>query len=255
MLETFQRPPQAKWRLVELTADIVGALEFLAQLAWPANRQVLFPIDNAHCGLINNSRNGSDSWDDAAFLARHLSTRVARVVAAPSRIWTNQSDVEVLQYEACIFTLYDSNGETIRTVECIDDGGKWTFGMSGMAHSIEASFPYSAKRKRDRFTRAQLRQLVTAFGLPLVTTESLIKAGNFYLFEATGLTVEICSIEEADDPAYGYYLRGKGWVRHMATHAESVIVDFERCVRLNPEYASKVRAQLDEAYRTLGRTR
>jgi hypothetical protein len=73
------------------------------------------------------------------------------------------------------------------------------------------------------------------------------------LFESPCDWAKACSIAEADDPACGYYLRGLGWVNRVGSHAESVIADFERCVRLNPDYADKVRGYLLEAYRAVGR--
>ena len=42
-----------------------------------------------------------------------------------------------------------------------------------------------------------------------------------------------------------------GYVKHMTTHATSVVINFERCIELNPEYEPKVRDYLAEARRQL----
>jgi hypothetical protein len=56
-----------------------------------------------------------------------------------------------------------------------------------------------------------------------------------------------CSLEEADDPARGYYATGMKYVPYMATNAASVIHCFERAVAINPTYEPKVRDYLREA--------
>jgi hypothetical protein len=93
-----------------------------------------------------------------------------------------------------------------------------------------------------------LHQLISSCGLPVVTSDTFLSASEYSLFDIPGFRAETCTIAEADDPAYGYYRRGLTWVPHMATHASSVIADFERCIRLNPDYEPKVREALDEAY-------
>jgi hypothetical protein len=152
-----------------------------------------------------------------------------------------------------MFSLYDSEGEPIRTVECSDDGGRWSFSENGIPHPIESAFPYDARRKRERFTTEHLTQLISAFGLQPVTSDSFIAAGHYFLFDTPGTKAKTCTIAEADDPAYGYYLRGLGWVPHIKTHASSVIADFERCIRINPEYEPKVRTALKKAYTIVGK--
>jgi hypothetical protein len=56
--------------------------------------------------------------------------------------------------------------------------------------------------------------------------------------------VKTYTVAENDDPAHRYYERGLGWLPNMATHATSVIADFERCLRINPAYEPLVRAAL-----------
>lgn len=240
-------------RLLETTRDPGRALRHLSLLSWPDSRHVLFPVGDACCALINNSRNGSDYHDYVYGLATHLETRFARVVNRPPRIWSNGGNREVLEWEARMFVLCDASGEVIRSVSCSDDGGRWDFSEYGIRHAIESTFLYDARRKRDRFTAQQLEALIPAFGFPSVTPESFLSAGRYLLFDISGRPVKTCTIAQADDPAFGYYERGQSWLPYMATHATSVIADFERCVRINPKYEPLVRSALDEAYRLTGR--
>ena len=42
-----------------------------------------------------------------------------------------------------------------------------------------------------------------------------------------------------------------GFAEHMKTHAESVILDLEKCVAINPAYRRRVAPVLAEARRTV----
>jgi hypothetical protein len=201
---------------------------------------------------VNNSRNGSDYADYVVLLPAHLRRQFARVLAAPGKVWVRGDERGVLQYQATIFDLRDATGTCLRSIACMDDGGRWTFQNVGEPHPIEASFPYDQRRKRERFTPLHLHQLLEAHGLPVMTATDFMDAGDYLLASSAGAErLPTCTLAEADDPAFGYYQRGLTWCNHMATHASSVIADFERCVRLNPSYASKVRGHLEQAYRQL----
>jgi hypothetical protein len=250
-LQSSARGHDAPMHLVDTTTDPHDALEYLSLLSWPASRHIACSATQNCTALVNNSRNGSDYADQKVWLARHLHSRLARIVIQTGRTWTRGTDRETLQYAATIFELFDDNGELIRSVACMDDGGRWVFAESGQPHAIEQSFPYGARRKRDRFSSAQLETLVCAYGLPVMNPESFLAAGRYYLFETPSAPVSTCTLAEADDPAFAYYQRGLTWVSHIDTHASSVVADFERCLKLNPDYEPKVRAALDEAHRVL----
>jgi hypothetical protein len=148
----------------------------------------------------------------------------------------------------------------IRSIACADDGGRWTFETSGDPLPIEASFAYDAPRKKDRFTRENLRALLSAVGPGPLTERGLLDAPRFALLAeritnpALRHRVEAaaCSLEEADDPAFGYFQRGLSWLPNMRTHAASVIADFERAAEINPDYEPRVRAYLREAHAVIG---
>jgi hypothetical protein len=233
---------------LKVSTDPQIAIEYLSQLSFPATRHVIFPVDDHYTGFINNCR---DYADYAVSLATCFKSKFVRIVASKERIWLGAAGREILQYEGNIFDLYGGDGKLIRSVTCLDDGGSWAFCEHGTRHPVETSFPYGSRRKRDRFTSEHLRKLVDAYGIPWLTGSSLLAAGEYYLFESEQAPISTCTIAEADDPAYGYYVRGLSWLPHMETHASSVVADFERCISINPVYESRVREALNNARRIL----
>jgi len=150
--------------------------------------------------------------------------------------------------EARIFDLWDIEAKTVRCVCCMNDGGRWTFGTAGTPNPIERQFPNDARPKANRFTETHLQLLAKAYGFQIPSAATFLDAGKYLMFtQDYAYAAKFCSIEDADDPAYGYFLRGMGWVKHMATHASSVIADFERCIRINPEYEPRLRHYLQMA--------
>ena len=251
LLQSRGQGMDAQMRLVDKTSDPDHALGYLTMLSWPASRHIAFSAGPNFTALVNNSRNGSDYTDHKVWFARHLHCRFARIVNQTGRTWTNGTEHETLRYAATIFELFEIDGEPVRSVACMDDGGRWVFAESGQRLAIEDAFPYNARHKRNRFTSKQLEVLICAYGLPVVNPESFFVAGRYFLFETPSVPVSTCTLAEADDPAYGYYQRGLTWVPHIHTHASSVVADFERCVTLNPDYEQRVRDALDEAHRVL----
>ena len=251
-LSAYGRGSSVAFRLVNTVTDGAKALEFLSTLTWPATRHVAFAAGDRLTALVNNSRNGSDYADYLVHLPRHLNCRFARVLNCPQRYWRRGKLREVLQYGARIFDLHDALGETIRSIACVNDGGRWVYHTAGEPHVIEATFGPVPARPSQRFPADQLSAISAAFGLPLPTPERFEQAGRYLLFaQESAHPVTTCTIEEADDPAYAYFLRGMGYVGHMATHAASVVADFERCLAINPEYEPRVRDYLNEARRRL----
>lgn len=243
------------WRFHSITSRFHDALTFLATLTFPASRHVAFATRGNGTALINNGRDGSDYGDYTYQLPRRVRTRMVWFVDNPGRVWTRGDKSEILQYEARIFALHGPDGELVRAVLCMDDGDRWTFTTQGTPHAIEATFPYGARRKTDRFTQKHLRELTQAYGFHVPGGADFIAAGQYLLFtEDHGRPLQSCTLDEADDPAYGYYLRALGFARHMDTHASSVIADLERCLELNPVYGPRVEAILSEARRKASRT-
>ena len=172
----------ARLRLVERVVDLETAVKFVSTLTVPDSRHAAVAAANWTV-FINNARNGSDYHNHTRSFPLHLDARFARIVSRPGKTWNNNAIRLKLQYAATIFELYDRRGDSIRSVCCMDDGGRWTFDEGGDPHPVEATFPYQNKKKRERFTSKELARLAASFGLPEVTTKTFENAESFYLFK------------------------------------------------------------------------
>jgi hypothetical protein len=224
-------------------------------LTFPCTRLVLLPAGASYTAILTNAINGSDFADYGYSISRRSGVFSYRVVDQPSRIWKRGTLKEVIQYEARIFTQYDPDGREAKGIHCVDDGGRWSFHSSEPLLEIERSFPYAAKRKRERFKSENLRAVLRYCNLPEVTIQLFLKSTEFALITRPEKPRRTATPSEADNPAFGYYSRGMEYVPHMETHASSVIHDCERAITLDPGFEPKVRAYLDQAYRTLRRTK
>ena len=255
-----RRAEHSVTRLLETTAEASKALHHLGVRTVPATRLVVLE-HGSWTAILTNHRAGSDFSDHQLWAANVLSVRTVRVVDSDARWWRRGPRRERLGYEARIFELHGPDDATIRSIACADDGDRWVFETFGEPLAIEATFDYDAPRKKDRFTRGNLRALLAAIGAEPLTGGSLLGALRFGLLSEELMDPawrervrdQACSLEEADDPAFGYYRRGLTWVPHMRTHATSVIADFERAVEIDPTYEPRVRAFLQEAHRIVGR--
>jgi hypothetical protein len=69
---------------------------------------------------------------------------------------------------------------------------------------------------------------------------------------AAEIEARACTPEQADDPGYGYFARGRGFAAHLRTHAESVVGDMTRATLLNPGLMDDARPYLEAARDQLG---
>jgi hypothetical protein len=252
---TFDRADQSQMSVAGITASPADALDHLSRLTVPATRLVV--VDRGDwTSILTNHQGGSDFSDHQYWAARALGVRTIRVVDAAARWWKRDNLRERLAYEARIFELHGPDDSIIRSVACADDGGQWVFETFGDPLPIEASFDYDAPRVKDRFTRQNLRDLVESVGASPLTEEAFLESPRFGLLAdrivdaawRERVEAAACSHEEADDPAFGYFRRGLTWVPHMATHASSVIAEFERAIKLDPAYEPRVRDYLRTAH-------
>src|SRR5690606_19188043 len=96
---------------------------------------------------------------------------------------------------------------------------------------IEAAFNYKAARKKDRFTKENLRDLLVALGPGPLTEDRFLAVRQMALLAERITNDEwrqkverwACSLEDVDDPAFGYYMAGMSYMPFLETHATSVI--------------------------------
>jgi hypothetical protein len=183
-----------------------------------------------------------------------------RVVDSTARWWRGGAQRHRIAYEARIFQLCAADGSPVRSITSANDGGRWVFEATGEPLTFEPPFNDAAPRTQDRFTREHLHALLQAVGPGPLTAGRLLAVPRCALVaerlidDAWREQVEAyaCSLEDADDPAFGYFITGMSYVPHIATHAVSVIAAFERAIEINPEYEPRVRTHLRQARRLVG---
>jgi hypothetical protein len=250
---THSRADQSQMRIHSVIDSPSDALDYLSTRSVPATRLVLVDLGR-WTGVLTNDRNGSDFSNHQYWAGTSTGAKTVRVVDSEARWFVSDDLRERLDYEARIVEIEMPDGSLVRSIACADDGGRWVFETFGQPLPIEAAFNYAAPRKKDRFTRENLRDLLVALGPGPLTEHEFLAAPRFALLAEEwnrAWRVETCSLEEADDPAYHHYLVGMSYVGHMETSAASVVADFEKAIQFNPAYEPKVRAYLEEARRRL----
>jgi hypothetical protein len=247
-------------REIGRVTDANQALAFFSTYTFPATRHILFPAGDGWTGVVNNSKNGSDFNDYTQGWCRALKSRTLRLVDSIPVVWKKGDLRVVLKHEARIVEFYDESARTIRAITCADDGGRWTWHVSGNPLPIEAQFRYGTRRIKDRFARRNLQAFLASIPAPVVDGEAFLKCTSFSLVEETyksedwmrRIRATACNESELGNPAHGYYQRGLGWMEHLATHSSSAIADFEKALRIDPSYESRIRPHLDRAYEIAG---
>ncbi|HEX6700665.1 MAG TPA: hypothetical protein VF101_08045 [Gaiellaceae bacterium] len=237
------------------------AIAYLDHLTFPATRLVLFAVNEQWTAVLTNARDGSDFNDHQLFFGELCDARTCRVVDREPRRGTANGYRYRLGYAARIFELDGPDGENLRTIYAMDDGGRWDFPAVGdQPLVVESTFDYGARRKSDRFTSENVRAVLASLGVEPPVPEAFERADRFLLLHermtsrrwARRIEADASTPEEQDDPARGYIERGLDWVPHMRTHASSVVVDLTKAVLLNPDHAASAEPHLRKARRRLG---
>ena len=142
------------------------AIAFLSHLTHPPTRLALGPLGGRWTAVLNNRRDGSD-FEQQEFFSRFCQARTIRVVDHPSRFVVTGGRRWRKAYEAHMVTVRDEQGESVQTIICMNDGGRWGFqAYGGEPLAAEAGFDYGARRKRDRFTHENVLALLESLGVP-----------------------------------------------------------------------------------------
>jgi hypothetical protein len=150
-------------------ASCEDAIGYLSHLTHLATRLVLFAVNERWTAMLNNLRNGSDFVDEQRWVTRRAEARTCRVLD------------KTQPYPARLFALAASDGTTVRSVHCMLDGNRWDFGLSREPLPAEAAFDYTARRKRDRFTSANLQELLASMDVTPSVPEAFGAAERFVL--------------------------------------------------------------------------
>ena len=248
--ELTSRPvlrPRSHLKLSARTEDCTEAVDYLSTLTFPTTRHVLFPAGERWSATVNNNRNGSDTADYVFHFARGLRVRTVRVVDERPRRG------RPARTEARIVTMHAADGEISRSVCCMLDGDRWVHETSGEPFPIEQTFNVDARRKRDRFTRENLRDLLHAAGMPALEGPQFRAAGEYFLLEERYYVpqqVRTYTLEQVDSPAFWQVEAGIGWVDNGPEYA---VTHFERALELDPACEPQLRPYLERARRNLAR--
>jgi len=253
--------PEQRWdrRVVARGQPLSATLDYLDTVTWPATRYVLFPLNDRWTVIVNNQRGGTEVADLLGHMKRREPATAVRVVDHEAS-FVVCNGFRVRQQYAARMVAIQADGETVRSITCANDGGRWTFETFGAPLHVEAEFDYTARRKRDRFTEGNLDTLLASIGARRVTARDLEQTEDFMLLAVTPrdekwrgrIESDALTTAEAADPAQSYLRRGLGWVGHMETHAASLVNDYGRAILLNPELESQCRSALDRARAQLG---
>lgn len=213
--------------------------------------------------MLNNRRDGSN-FEHQEFFGHFCHARTVSVVDHPSRLvaaagrrWRNA-------YEARIVAVCDEEGNQVRTIICANDGGRWTFdAYGGEPLPVEAGFDYDARRKRDRLTHENVLTLLESLGVPEPIPWAFARADRFHLFHqevrdavwAAKIETLACTPEQADDPAFSFWMAALNYVPYTQTHADSVALYLTEAVLLNPNLRPEAEPYLQAARRQLGEER
>ena len=256
-LAAFEPPGSQLWSLSQC-GNAPAMLRQLIPLSHPARRYVVVPMGPLWCAVVDNERDGPDFADLQGWLERWNDVLTIRVVDHPGATVVANGYRERTAWSARIL---DVRGPGMRrSIACANDGGRWVFETSGEPLPIEASFPYEARRKADRFGSDELRAVLEHLGTRQLTSQDLLSADQALIMQISHRDPLVekrmeqfyCTPEEADDPAFGYWLRATTWIKHIETQAESAVMDLTRAVALNPTYAKRARPHLKRAKARLG---
>ncbi len=256
-LEGFEPPDSHLWSFSQCD-DASATLRQMTPLSHPARRYLVVPIGALWCAVVDNRRDGPEFADLQRWLEPWNDVLTIRVVDHAGTTVVTHGFRERIAWSARILTI---RGPGLRrSIACSNDGGRWVFETSGEALPIEATFPYEARRKPDRFGSDQLGAVLEYLGTRRLSSQDLVSANLSLLLQISHRDPMVqmrmersdCTPEEADDPAFGYWLRATTWIDHIERHAESAVMDLTRAVALNPAYAERAHPHLKRARSLLG---
>ena len=146
----------------EITTSLHDGLEDLLPLSVEKKRALFVPTRNKWTAYFASGIQGSDPFQIVRWLSKDLGVLAMRVCSTPS----------TAQYPANIWEVFAPEGlggtpplGYRRSIAAANDGGYWVFSQFGEAFPFEDLGAYSARRKRDRFSRELFTAYLSEFGL------------------------------------------------------------------------------------------
>lgn len=151
--------------LHEPLSDALRRLEPLTLGVRP--RELLVATTSDWTARFDNGAHGGDPVSAVGYLCRVIGCHGVVVTSIPDTAGTKHETPG--RYGAVQFEFYGPDMREflnyIRTVEAVNDGGRWVFGADGEVQDFEDPEAYRRRRKRDRFTSDMLAEYTAALGL------------------------------------------------------------------------------------------
>ena len=189
-----QAGPRAAVRSGSVTGDLEQLLGALLPLTTrECRRFLLLPTAAPRwTAYFDNGAGGSSAFPHLVALARLAGLRGVRATAVPDTA-SRRGRAPGGRYGATVFEVYgDSTAHLAgfeRSVELVEDGGRWRFTQDGPPLPFEDLDAYQARRAKDRFPTVLLQQYLEALGLRAFDEDFYAPTGAVVLLEKQGRAV------------------------------------------------------------------
>lgn len=193
--QSVHGPYGARFTSRGVTGDLEQLLNTLLPLTTPGVRRFLLLPTAAPqwTAYFDNGAGGSSAFPHLVALARLAGLRGVRAVVVPDTA-SGRGSTPGGRYGATVFEVYGESKAHLegieRSVELLDDGGKWRFSQDGPPLPFEDLDAYRARRVRDRFPRALLAKYLGELGLRPFEETFYAPAGSGVLIEKQGAAVD-----------------------------------------------------------------
>jgi hypothetical protein len=146
-----------------VATELSGALAFLDPVANRFTR--LIALETVQADWIAVYTNWDTGWFQLGqSVSKELRTDVCVFRAIPDTLRRDSKGQLIGRPGAATFALF-SKGNTVRSLTCLNDNGRWRFTQEGKPLAFERRAQYRAKNLRDRFTIAMLLEYMAALRL------------------------------------------------------------------------------------------
>jgi hypothetical protein len=152
-------------------------------------RKIYVQTNSEWTAYFSNARRGADIVTPISYLARTIGCLGVRAGHTPNSL-KGAKDARKGRYGATTLEIYAPyNTEwinTLRAVQSMNDGGRWSFTATGEMQPFEEVETYEAKHIRDRFTPEMLDRYLKALGINFFDEQFYTAPEGYYKIEKTG---------------------------------------------------------------------
>ena len=160
--------------LTRLDAPLADCLSRLEPLSPAPTKELYLATSFGWTAYFANGCRGSDPFLPMKQLSAAIGTRALRMCATP----------ETSMFPGVVLEVYDTEEAGAdehgyrRSIAAMNDGGRWVFEQSGTPFPFEETSRYTARLKRDRFTKRMLCAYVSDLGAEPVSDHALQYGGK-----------------------------------------------------------------------------